>query len=202
MEVELQNEKAQRDYQLVLAARENGDQRAYAHLMAYYRTPVYTMLLRMTHNPIEADDLTMEAFSKAFNQLHAYVPTNPFSTWLFAIASNHGIDYIRRRRMATIPLSEMETTTDGESREYALPSDDVNPEEALIDQQRNGLLREVVSRLPQRYRKIVELRYFEDLSYDDIANQLNIPIGTVKTQLNRARDLLSKVINAHHKHSL
>ena len=95
----MQNEKAQRDYQLVLAAREKGDQRAYADLMRFYREPIYLMLLRMTHNPTDADDLTMDTFGKAFCQLHTYTPSNTFATWLFAIASNNGIDYIRRRHL-------------------------------------------------------------------------------------------------------
>lgn len=198
MDTTLQSDKAQLDYQLVLAARDHGDQRAYADLLARYRMPVYTMLLRMTKNPTEADDLTIEAFSKAFRQLHAYVPTSPFASWLFAIASNHGIDFIRRGRVNSIPLSAMETQADGEVREYAVPSHDENPEEKLITHQRDGLLRQVVDKLPPRYCQIVKLRYFDELSYDDIATQLHLPVGTVKTQLNRSRSLLAKIINDNH----
>lgn len=201
VEAFLQNDKAQRDYQLVLAARENGDQRAYADLMRFYREPIYLMLLRMTHNPTEADDLTIDTFGKAFCQLSTYSPQNTFATWLFAIASNNGIDFIRRRRLETIPLSNLSSHSDNEVCEFPLPSYDENPEEALIGSQRGTLLRDVIQQLQPRYRKIVEMRYFEELSYEEIARQLRLPLGTVKIQLHRAHSLLSEIIQKQ-RHSL
>ncbi len=193
----MQNEKAQRDYQLVLAARDKGDQRAYADLMRFYKEPVYMMLLRMTHNPTDADDLTIETFGKAFCQLHTYTPTNTFATWLFAIASNSGIDYIRRRRLEMVSLNAMSVRGDDDAFEYPLPSEDANPEEALIATQRGELLREVVRQLKPRYRTIVEMRYFQELSYEEIAEKLKLPMGTVKIQLRRARMLLAQILKSH-----
>ena len=197
----MQNEKALRDYQLVLAARDKGDQRAYADLMRFYREPIYMMLLRMTHNPTEADDLTIETFGKAFCQLHSYSPTNTFATWLFAIASNNGIDYIRRRRLETVSLSSMSVGSENDGYEYPMPSSDATPEEALMASQRSELLREVVRQLKPRYRTIVEMRYFEELSYEEIAERLKLPMGTVKIQLRRARMLLAEILKSH-KYSL
>ena len=196
-EAVMQNEKAQRDYQLVLAAREKGDQRAYADLMRFYREPIYLMLLRMTHNPTDADDLTIDTFGKAFCQLHTYTPSNTFATWLFAIASNNGIDYIRRRHLATVSLSDITVHNDDDSYDYPLPSQDANPEEALISSQRGELLRDVVRQLKLRYRTIVEMRYFQELSYDEIAQKLSMPLGTVKIQLRRARQLLAEILKSH-----
>ena len=196
-EAVMQNEKAQRDYQLVLAAREKGDQRAYADLMRFYREPIYLMLLRMTHNPTDADDLTIDTFGKAFCQLHTYTPSNTFATWLFAIASNNGIDYIRRRHLATVSLSDITVHNDDDSYDYPLPSQDANPEEALITSQRGELLRDVVRQLKPRYRTIVEMRYFQELSYDEIAQKLSMPLGTVKIQLRRARQLLAEILKSH-----
>ena len=193
----MQNEKAQRDYQLVLAAREKGEQRAYADLMRFYREPIYLMLLRMTHNPTDADDLTIDTFGKAFCQLHTYTPSNTFATWLFAIASNNGIDYIRRRHLATVSLSDITVHNDDDSYDYPLPSQDANPEEALISSQRGELLRDVVRQLKPRYRTIVEMRYFQELSYDEIAQKLSMPLGTVKIQLRRARQLLAEILKSH-----
>ena len=201
MEAVMQNEKALRDYQLVLAARDTGDQRAYADLMRFYREPIYMMLLRMTHNPTEADDLTIETFGKAFCQLHSYSPTNTFATWLFAIASNNGIDYIRRRRLETVSLSSMSVGSENDGYEYPMPSSDATPEEALMASQRSELLREVVRQLKPRYRTIVEMRYFEELSYEEIAERLKLPMGTVKIQLRRARMLLAEILKSH-KYSL
>ena len=197
MEAVMQSEKAQRDYQLVLAAREKGDQRAYADLMRFYREPIYLMLLRMTHNPTDADDLTIETFGKAFCQLHTYTPSNTFATWLFAIASNNGIDYIRRRHLDTVSLSDISVHNDDDSFDFPLPSHDENPEEALIASQRGELLRDVVRQLKPRYRTIVEMRYFDELSYNEIAQKLSIPLGTVKIQLRRARQLLAEILKSH-----
>ena len=197
MEPFLSNEKAQRDYQLVIAARDKGDQRAYADLMRFYREPIYLMLLRMTHSPVDADDLTMEAFSKAFCQLSTSTPQNTFATWLFAIASNHGIDFIRRQHMRLVSLNSMSVTEENEAYEFPIPSDDPNPEEELITRQRDQLVRSLVDRLAPRYRRIVSLRYFDELSYEEIARQLNLPLGTVKIQLRRARILLGEIIHSH-----
>lgn len=189
------NEKAMRDYKLVVAARDNGDERAYADLMRYYRNPIYMMLLRMTHNPTEADDLTIETFGKAFCQLSNYSPAYTFSTWLFSIASNRGIDYIRRRRLEMVSLSSLSVCNEDDQYEYPLPSDVPDPEEQMIASQRNSVMRAVVQQLQPRYRKVVELRFFEELSYEEIAERLRLPMGTVKIQLRRARMLLAEILN-------
>lgn len=193
---QLSTAKARRDYQLVCAARDQGDQRAYANLMQLYRTPLYLMLLKMTNSPTEADDLTIETFGKAFCSLHLYSPTHAFSTWLFSIASNNCIDHIRRRRMQTVPLSDISTRSDGDNYEYPLPADAPTPEEEVMTAQRARLLRSLVAQLKPQYRRIVEMRYFEELSYEEIAEQLSLPMGTVKVQLMRARNLLASIMQA------
>ena len=193
---QLTTDKAQRDYQLVCRAREDGDQRAYADLIRMYKEPIYLMLLKMTKNPTEADDLTIEAFGKAFASLHLYNPTHAFSTWLFSIATNNCVDYIRKKRLQTVYLDDIRTRAGEDVYEYPIPSEDHNPEESIIHQQRIKILREVVSQLKPRYRKLVELRYFEELSYEEIAEQLDMPLGTVKVQLFRARDLLHNILSS------
>lgn len=199
MEVVQNNSSAENfpaDYQLVCRARENGDERAFAALMHMYREPIYLMLLKMTNNPSEADDLTIEAFSKAFNSLDRYVPSNSFCTWLFSIAANHCIDHIRKKRMQTVSLDEITTVNPEGEQSYTvqLPSDIGNPEEAFITEQRRQILREIVSQLKPRYRRMVELRFFEELSYEEIAERLDMPLGTVKAQLFRTRDLLVNIL--------
>ncbi|MBQ9587586.1 MAG: sigma-70 family RNA polymerase sigma factor [Bacteroidales bacterium] len=194
LNTQLTTDKARRDYQLVCRAREEGDQRAYADLMHMYREPIYLMLLKMTNNPTEADDLTIEAFGKAFASLHLYTPTHAFSTWLFSIATNNCVDFIRRKRLQTIYLDDIRTTSDDEVWEYPIPSEANNPEETVIHQQRVQMLRQVVQQLKPRYRRLVELRYFEERSYEEIAEELGLPLGTVKVQLFRARDLLQNIL--------
>ena len=187
-------DKALRDYQLVCRAREDGDQRAYADLMRMYKEPIYLLLLKMTNNPTEADDLTKEAFVKAFASLHLYTPTHAFSTWLFSIATNNCVDFIRKKRLQTIYLDDIRTKSEGEVYEYSIPSEGDNPEENIIHEQRVQILREVVRQLKPRYRKLVEMRYFEEMSYEEIAEELDMPLGTVKVQLFRARDLLYNIL--------
>jgi len=99
-------DKAQRDYRLVQLAIKEGDQKAYAELLGYYKDAIYFLLLKMTNNPDDADDLTIEAFGKAFNKLDQYTPDYAFSTWLFKIASNNCIDYIRRKKMELLSINK------------------------------------------------------------------------------------------------
>lgn len=194
MEPNTQSDRLQLDYQLVCDARERGSRKAYADLMASYREPLYLLLLRMTRNTTTADDLTVETFSKAFLQLHRYAPTGSFSSWLFSIGVNTYIDYLRKRRLDTIPLSDLSHNSAGDFVEYQLPSGQPNPEEAMIRMQRDESLKQIVSQLKEPYRRIIEMRFYEDLSYEEIAERLKIPLGTVKVRLSRAKALLSSII--------
>ncbi|MCR4658819.1 MAG: sigma-70 family RNA polymerase sigma factor [Bacteroidales bacterium] len=194
MEPNLTTDKARRDYTLVLAAREGGDQRAYSDLMKHYWEPLYMLMLKMTGNPTEADDLTIETFGKAFCQINAYTPVNAFSTWLFSIGTNTAIDHIRKQRLATIALSTMATTRDDEVFEYPMPADAPTPEEAIIATQRHEVLRNLVTRLKPKYRQLVELRFFDELSYDEIASRTGLPLSTVKIRLMRARNLMADMV--------
>lgn len=183
-----------RDYQLVCAARDEGSHRAFADLMAAYREPLYLLMLRMTRNTTTASDLTIETFGKAFMQLHRYAPTATFSAWLYSIGVHLYIDRLRRKRIETVPLSATEHTPDGEYIEYPIPSGQPNPEEAMIRLQRDETLKGIVEGLKEPYRQIVRMRYYDDLSYEDIAAKLKIPLGTVKIRLSRARNLLSAIV--------
>lgn len=187
-------DKAARDYRLVCLARENGDEKAFADLLKIYREPLYLMLLKMTNDPVEADDLTIEAFGKAFRSLHLYSPTHAFSTWLFTIASNNCIDHIRKKRLQTVSISNVYPQDDENQTEMQIESNAPNPEEEFITSQRVKIMREAVQLLKPRYKKLVEMRYFEELSYEEISLKLALPIGTVKAQLFRARDLLYNLL--------
>ncbi len=194
-------EKAIRDYKLVQLALNNGDQGAYAELMHHYRDSLYFMLLKMTNDPTDADDLTIEAFGKAFKNLHQYTPEFAFSTWLFKIASNNCIDFIRKRKKNTFSLDQsLNYEDDGEDMASKLPSSGPDPEESIIKKQKIKLMRQVVEKLKPHYRKLVEMRYFQELSYEEIATELNLPLGTVKAQLFRAREFLYQILkNAQEK---
>ncbi len=194
-------EKAQRDFQLVRAALDKGDQFAYAELMKNYRDTLYFMMLKMTNNPQDADDLTIEAFGKAFRNLRKYTPEFAFSTWLFKIASNNCIDFMRKQKMgSTLSISQSTGTEESESIVEFLPASAPDPEETYIKEQKAQTLHEVVAKLKPHYRQLIEMRYFNELSYEEIAQEMNIPLGTVKAQLFRAREFLYHLLkNIHEK---
>ncbi|MBN8703892.1 MAG: sigma-70 family RNA polymerase sigma factor [Bacteroidetes bacterium] len=189
------SEKAIYDIKLVERAIANGDQKAYAELMTRYRDSVYFMLLKMVNNKEDADDLTIEAFGKAFKRLQQYTPNFAFSTWLFKIASNNCIDFIRKKKLNnSYSIDKTFTNEDGSQSSVDLRSDSLDPEENVIKKQKVELMRDVVEKLKPRYRQLVELRYFEELSYEEISDKLELPVGTVKAQLFRAREFLANIL--------
>ena len=198
MEIAPENlsEKARYDYELVNRALE-GDQKSYAELMERYRDAIYFMLLKMVNNKSDAEDLTLEAFGKAFKKIHQYTPNYAFSTWLFKIATNNCIDFIRKRKANIVSIDQNIDDQEGQyiSPTSMLSSGNPDPEEKLIKEQNIQLIQDIVSKLKPRYRKLVELRYFKEYSYEEIADELNLPLGTVKAQLFRARELLSNILN-------
>lgn len=195
------SERALQDYELVQKALQ-GDEKAFARLLSRYKDTIYFMLLKMLNNRSDAEDLTIEAFGKAFKNLHQYSPTYAFSTWLFKIASNNCIDFLRKRKGITISI-ESDDEHSEMSEVARIKSKDLNPEEKLIRKQKAILLQKVVRRLKPHYQELVELRYFREMSYEEIAEELSLPLGTVKAQLFRARQMLFKLIegtemNEHH----
>jgi RNA polymerase sigma factor (sigma-70 family) len=188
------SDKAQHDLALVRAAID-GKQSAYAELMERYRESIYYMMLKMVKNQDDADDLTIEAFGKAFNRLEQYSPSFAFSTWLFKIASNNCIDFIRKKRIKVTSMDTGRTTDDGEVIFFDAKASTLDPEESIIQNQKIKLMRNLVSKLKPRYRELIEKRYFEELSYEEIAEELNLPLGTVKAQLFRAREFLANLIS-------
>ena len=187
------SEKGKRDFALVERAKD-GDQTAYAELMDRYREPVFYMLLKMIKNNDDADDLTIEAFGKAFNRLDQYSPSYAFSTWLFKIASNNCIDFIRKKRVQLTSMDHAYSNVNGESVGIQVESESMDPAEVIMKKQKVIMMREVVSKLKPRYRELIEKRYFEELSYDEIAEEMDLPLGTVKAQLFRAREFMANLM--------
>lgn len=189
--------KAQNDLKLVEKAKQ-GDNKAFATLMNRYKDPIYYMLLKMVNNPYDAEDLTMEAFGKAFSNIHSYTPEYAFSTWLFMISTNNCIDFIRKRNN-DIPLIDHTDDAVVESLVQAVQSELPDPEEAMINDQKFDTLHSLVTQLKSPYREIIELRYYKEYSYEEIAAELNIPVGTVKIWLFRAKRLLFTLFNTNEK---
>lgn len=192
--IEHLSEKGQYDYKLVQKALHDKDQKAYAELMERYREPIYFMLLKMVNNKDDADDLTVEAFGKAFRRLDQYTPQFAFSTWLFKIATNNCIDYIRKKRIKAISIDQGFQTDDGDTIEISVKDSVLDPAEMLQKEERIRKMRTIVDKLKPRYRKLVEMRYFDEMAYEEIAEELKLPLGTVKAQLFRAREFLFQMM--------
>ncbi|MFD1255860.1 RNA polymerase sigma factor [Mucilaginibacter terrae] len=185
-------ENAKNDFQLVLKAKA-GSQKAFADLMQRYKDSIYFMSLKMVNNKEDAMDITVETFAKAFEKLDKYQPEYAFSTWLFRVATNNCIDFLRKKKLNTVSIDNM--IDDDDDRPMQIKSDTLNPEESSIKKQQSEGLKLLIESLPARYRNLLTLRYFDELSYEEIAQQLDLPLGTVKAQLFRAKYLLGNIIN-------
>ena len=196
MEMNNLSDKALEDIQLICKAVEQDNQAAYSTLMDRYRDSIYHTMLKMVRNHDDAEDLTIEAFGKAFHKLSSYTPSFAFSTWLFKIATNNCIDFIRKKRMKTFSIDGT-TQEDGvEDFTFMLKANSLNPEESYILEQRSKFLKMMMEKLNDKYRQMIELRYFEELSYQEISEKLELPIGTVKAQLFRAKELLLEIFKS------
>ena len=184
------SEKAQKDYELVVKATKYNDQQAFSDLMDRYKDSIYFMLLKMVNNKDDAEDLTIEAFGKAFNSLKQYTPNYAFSTWLFKIASNNCIDFLRKKKKKIMSIDNGIENKDGDEIAIELKSDARTPEQETIRDQKIEVMRTYVKKLKPRYETLVEMRYFKEMSYEEISTELGLPLGTVKAQLFRAREFL------------
>jgi len=162
--------------------------------MDTYFDKVYSRMLKMTGQPGDAEDLTMEAFNKAFSKLDQYTSDFAFSTWLYRIAKNNCIDHLRRNKKDNDKMIN-EHEAEGGIVAHELANQLPSPEQLLINQQETRLLREIVDTLHPKYKDIIKLHYFNELSCEEIAHQLELPEGTVKVRLFRARELLYNIMS-------
>ena len=190
-----QTEKAKRDYVLLRKALDHNDQQAYAELMSLYRDSIYYMLIRMVKNKDDAEDLTLMTFGKAFRYLDKYTPKYAFSTWLYRIALNNSIDFLRmKNNMPQYFEEDLYTSSTTSIIDQSEDNLQRTPEDEIIDKQRLQMLRAAVSELPEKYRKVIELRYYEDLAYEDIAERLGLTLSNVKIQIMRAKQMLTQLM--------
>jgi RNA polymerase sigma-W factor len=169
----------------------DGDQDAYARLMVKYRDAIYNLIFRMIHDKSEVNDLTQETFVKAFSSLESFNHVFAFSTWLYKIASNTCIDYLRKKKLQTFSIDQV-YHSEGDEYSYELPDRTFEPDRDIITSQRKRLVQKAIDTLPEKYRTVIILRHVEEKNYDEIAQLLNIPLGTVKAHIFRGRELLYK----------
>ena len=167
-----------------------GDQSAYAGLVGRYESEIFHLALRYLRQREDAEDVTQDAFVRAYRALAQYDPTRPFGAWMYAITARLCIDFHRRRRLKTVSLTRPEEGTAGEEREWELPDPTEGPEMQAERGDEAVRLEALVDRLPPDYRLAILLRHAYDLSYEEIAEATDAPLGTVKARIHRARNLL------------
>ena len=173
----------------------DGDQKAYKALFEMYRQAIFHIAVKIVRNPEEANDLVQETFIKAFGSLKTYDHNYRFSTWLYKIAANCSIDFLRKRKIDSMSLDKPIPTKDGDVQ-MGIPDDTYNPEKDLRSHEQSIGIEEAIESLPEKYREVIVLRHKEDKPYEEIASLLNVPVGTVKARIFRARELLKKKLKS------
>ncbi len=170
-----------------------GEEAAFAEILGRYRGPIYNLCYRMSRNAEDARDLGQEVFIKVFSLLDRFDENYAFSSWLFRIATNHCIDHLRRNRLRFISL-DGGVGPDGEEYELQLPDSGPGPDTVLQRKQALERLDEVINELPPHYQAITLLRHDQQLSYEEIAEVLSLPLGTVKARIHRARQQIQQML--------
>ena len=171
----------------------SGEQDGYRALMEKYQGPLSRHVGKMVRDKKMVEDLVQEAFIKAFDALGSYSPRYAFSTWLYKIATNHTIDYLRKKKLDKMSIDAPLKTREGEM-EYELPDTTYRPDKHIVQDQRHALIQEAIDALPPKYHRVIVLRHQEEMAYQDIADELDLPLGTVKAHIFRARELLNKYL--------
>ena len=175
-----------------------GDQQAYQQLVDKYRRALYFHILKLVRNRDVVDDLVQEAFLKAFDCLASYNRQYAFSTWIYRIATNHTIDYLRKKKLSTLSIDEPVQGKDGDMQ-MELTDEAASTDREIIVKQRRKMVRDAVEALPEKYRLVVRMRHMQEMSYEEIAEELDLPLGTVKAHIFRARAQLYKSLRHRHE---
>jgi RNA polymerase sigma-70 factor (ECF subfamily) len=169
-----------------------GEEELFEVLVRRYQARILSHVARMVGNRDDALDLSQEIFVKVFQALSRYNPEFKFSTWLFRIAGNAAIDHLRKRRLRTVPLEAPEPSGQGRVSSFEYRSADLDPYSDLRNSERGQAIARAIARLPPEFRELITLRHFTGLSYEEIAEIKQMPLGTVKNKLFRARTVLKE----------
>ncbi|WP_085520698.1 RNA polymerase sigma factor SigW [Tuberibacillus sp. Marseille-P3662] len=177
--------------QLLIKEIRHGDQQAFAQIVEMYKTKVYNICLRLVRIPQEAEDLAQETFIRAYTNINRYENTHKFSTWLFRIATNLSIDYLRKKKPSFYLDADI-PGTDGFNMYAHLPSNEDGPEQTVLNHETASWLQHEIDKLPPKYKTAITLKYIEDFSLKEISDIMGIPVATVKTRIHRGREALRK----------
>ncbi|MFC2088293.1 RNA polymerase sigma factor [Calditrichota bacterium] len=182
------------DSELIQSAK-SGDEKALEELISKYKIAVYNLVYRMVRDKQEAEDLTQETFIKTFKSLPSFNEEYAFSTWIFKIATNNCIDFFRKRKLKTYSIDKpIQYKTSEIQQDH--PDPDLDAEKQILAEERSILIKEAINSLPEKYHQAIMLRHAEERSYEEIAEMLDLPLGTVKARIFRAREMLNKALKA------
>lgn len=189
---EIQSKSKLEDISLIEEALA-GKQSAYDKLMKKYYQHIYNLIYKMIFKKEDVEDLTQEAFIKAFNSLQHFDRQFAFSTWLYKIATNNSIDYLRKKKLNTFSIDK-EIESEDSDYKFDIPDNDYVPDNKIIEDQRRKVLEDAIESLPEKYRQVITMRHKQEKEYEEIAKELNLPLGTVKAHIFRGRELLNKYL--------
>jgi RNA polymerase sigma factor (sigma-70 family) len=189
---EIQSKSKLEDISLIEEALA-GKQSAYDKLMKKYYQHIYNLIYKMIFKKEDVEDLTQEAFIKAFNSLQHFDRQFAFSTWLYKIATNNSIDYLRKKKLNTFSIDK-EIESEDSDYKFDIPDTDYVPDTKIIEDQRRKVLEDAINSLPEKYRQVITMRHKQEKEYEEIAKELNLPLGTVKAHIFRGRELLNKYL--------
>ncbi len=185
--------KSKADDLILIDEALKGNQASYERLMKKYYQLIYNLVYRMISRKEDVEDLTQEAFIKAFNSLHNFDKQFAFSTWLFKIATNNAIDYLRKKKLSTFSIDK-DFDSDDNDMKFEIPDNDYKPDRIMMDDQMKTVLDEAIDSLPPKYKLVIVMRHKQEKEYEEIAQELKIPLGTVKAHIFRGRELLNKYL--------
>ncbi len=194
-EIQLASDKAEskrEDIQLVEQALK-GNQAAYDRLIKKYKSTISFVLLRIIQDKNEVEDIVQEVFINTFRSLNTYKKQYSFFSWIYKIAMNKGIDYLRKKKLQTFSIDKPINTKNGELQ-FELPDSTYEPDKQIISSERAAIVQWAIDQLPPKYKRVIIMRHQEEKDYAEIAKELKLPVGTVKVHIFRARELLNKYL--------
>ena len=177
------------DIGLLIDQAKKGDQKAFNDLLNIYWKDVYHFQLNKGNNEDEAEDITIKAFAKAFDKIDTFDDSFQFKTWLFTISSNLHIDHLRKKKTETVSINKNKLEV------HRIVDEEPTPSDKLIQEQNLAQLKAYILQLKPHYQEVINLRYFQELSYKEMATHINEPVNNIKVKLLRAKKLLAEIIN-------
>jgi RNA polymerase sigma-70 factor, ECF subfamily len=178
-----------------IAKAKLGDQVAFTFLLDFFWNEVYGFMLKRTENETDAEDIVIETFAKAFDKIATYNPEFGFNTWLIAIAKNVHIDMLRKKKTSLF----IDITEEDEHQAYSVVDDSNSAEDELIIEQNLAQLLQYIKQLKPAYQEVIQMRYFQEMSYQEMAESLEEPLNNIKIKLLRSKKLLSEIITSSEK---